>query len=232
MYEILNLVSRFGHLRSRDVAHVFNWDEQKARRQLNSLTRDKLLLTADRPNKTKVFGLSGQGCNALLEQNPDAICENAQKYLNRLGITYLHRCRANEVALYFLNTYPVSTEYEIQTGRAPLTSVLGKVPDFLIYTDGGVIHGEVERTRRNAKGMADLIKWFIQVFNLKYPYKPVIDEDKDLYLLRVDFYCTKTFQTTFYNQLSAQLGELRAKDLIDCYVNFSPIDFADSAEKR
>jgi hypothetical protein len=227
MLETLELIARFCHLRVRDVARAFAWSEHKARRQLNSLERDKLLLSAKRPERTKVYGLSARGRNYIkANSSQDVSCASSLKYLRSLG-NYEHRCLANQACLYYCDAFSYSTEFEIQTGKAPVKSLAGKIPDALIYTEQGVIWVEVERSKRNEIGWADLLNWFVLVFDRSYPEKPILSEQDELYIFRLEFYCNRSFIQSFFNRLQAKIGEIRAKDLIDCYTVFTPLDFFD-----
>ena len=224
---ILNLIARFSHLRAKDVARYFQWSECKARRNLNSLLQDKLLLSVERSDRTKVYGLSATGRNLVKSTDSQAVCTSSLKYLRSLG-NYEHRCKANEVCIYFADTYPYSTEYEIQACTAPIKSLYGKVPDALIYTDMGTIWVEVELSKRNEKSWYDLIRWFVAVFSKTNYDKPELLAEQDLYILRVEFYCNRHFENSFFKRLCSAVGEMRATDLMACYVHFTPLGFLDN----
>jgi hypothetical protein len=228
MFDTLSLIARFCHLRVSDVAIYFKISEHKARRKLNSLERDKFLLVTERPDCTKVYGLSATGRNFLKVKDPDSSPASSLKYLRGLNRTYEHRCIANRVCINFSDYCEFSTEYEIQTLRAPISSVLGKVPDCLLYPPEGVIHCEIERSKRNESSWQDLIRWVVRVFHPVYPERPVLDEAQELYLRRVDFFCDQNFEGQFFKRLSGRVGELRANELIDCYIQFNPMSLAGS----
>jgi hypothetical protein len=225
---ILNLIARFSHLRTKDVARYFKWTEFKARRNLNLLLDDKLLLAVVRPDRTKVYGLSATGSKLVKSNDSQAACASSLKYLRSLG-NYEHRCKANDVCIYFADTYSFSTEYEIQTCAAPIKSLFGKIPDALIYTDMGTLWVEVELSKRNEKSWYDLIRWFVMVFSKKYCDKPELSAEQDLYILRVEFYCHKHFENLFYRRLCSAVGEMNAIDLLDCYAHFTPLNLFDNS---
>lgn len=147
---VLSLLHRFGWLTSRMIAALV-WTNAKqgpamARRAVRTLTDDKLILRRPLPGGGDCYTLSAAGARLLNETTGLSAHSGASL---PLGNT-VHRACANWYVIRHINEgTTVWTEHEIQSGRAPLVSVDGKIPDALVDTPYGVIWVEVENAWKN-----------------------------------------------------------------------------------
>lgn len=146
----LTYLNRFGWLTSRMIA-LLVWPEAKqaqamARRTLKALTDQKLVIKRALPEGGDCYVLSAAGARWLSEQAD--ITAKAGSAL-KLG-NAVHRACSNWYLIFRLLAGDVVwTEYEIQSGRAPLLTVASKTPDGLVETPFGLVWVEVENAWKN-----------------------------------------------------------------------------------
>lgn len=147
---ILNFLHRFGWLTSRMLAALV-WPNAKqapamARRAVRALAEQKLILKRALPEGGDCYVLSAAGARWLNEE--EGLAAKAGAAL-KLG-NPVHRACSNWYLIdQIRQSNRVWTEYEIQSGRAPLVSVAGKTPDGLIDTPFGLVWVEVENAWKN-----------------------------------------------------------------------------------
>jgi hypothetical protein len=147
---ILTALHRFGWLTSRMISALV-WPEAKqapalARRTVRALAEQKLILKRALPEGGDCYVLSAAGARWLNEKEGVAAKTGTGLQLGNP----VHRACSN---WYLINRLlagdTVWTEYEIQTGRAPVANVSGKVPDGLLDTAFGLVWVEVENAWKN-----------------------------------------------------------------------------------
>jgi len=147
---VLSHLDRFGWLTSRMIAALV-WPNAKqgpamARRAVRALTDDKLILRRPLPGGGDCYTLSATGARLLNEATGLRARSGASL---PLGNT-VHRACANWYAIHCINGgHAVWSEHEIQSGRAPVVSVSGKVADGLLDTQDGLVWVEVENAWKN-----------------------------------------------------------------------------------
>lgn len=146
--ELLTFLYRFGWLTSKMVAALI-WPEGSqsqamARRLLRSLLEDKLILRRELPGTgVDCFTLSAAGAKLLNAATGVSAKSGASTQLGNVT----HRACSNWHLISHINQETlVWTEHEIQTGRCPVRTVDGKVPDGLVETPFGLIWTEVENS--------------------------------------------------------------------------------------
>lgn len=142
---ILTFIHRFGWLTSRMLAALV-WPTAKqapamARRAVRALAEQKLLLKRALPEGGDCYTLSAAGARWLNER--EGVTAKSGTSL-QLGNPVHRACSNWYLISRLLAGDAIWTEYEIQTGRAPVANVSGKVPDGLIDTPFGLIWVEVE----------------------------------------------------------------------------------------
>ena len=157
---ILSYLHRFGWLTSRMLAALV-WPDAKqaapmARRSVRALTEQKLILKRPLQAGGDCYVLSARGARWLQEK--EGITAKSGTGL-QLG-NPMHRACSN---WYLINRLlagdRIWTEYEIQTGRAPVCNVCGKTPDGLVQTDFGLIWVEVENAWKNRTERAKVVNF-------------------------------------------------------------------------
>jgi hypothetical protein len=157
---VLSQLHRFGWLTSRMIATLV-WASAKqapamARRAVKSLTDDKLILRRPLPEGGDCYTLSAAGARSLNDTVGLVATSGASL---PLGNT-VHRACANWYVIRHINEgTTVWTEHEIQTGRAPLVSVDGKIPDALVDTPYGLIWVEVENAWKNRSERGAVVRF-------------------------------------------------------------------------
>lgn len=215
--EVLKYLHRFGWLRSKDIACLC-WqkkDKKYSNREpefskpihspsglrmsqitLKRLKEKKLILSADTPDNSTIYGLSQRGVNRLAEVGIEAI--SAKDMLRVFGFEqYRHRVISNEIAISLtLQGFKVFTEREIAQNKWHFDKVgyLGKKADCLINNREYAWWVEVERSRKNKKDYIFLLKWLNEVFkNCKRPHeKPAFTTQ--ISLQKVVFVCSPIFE--------------------------------------
>ena len=168
--KILNFLHRFGWLRTRDLAGLV-WHNSTsansgivmAQRTLKRLKDTAQVLHRIAPDGATIYSLSQSGARRLGEDA--GITARSGKDLIREVGNYQHRCLANMFAISRLKAaQKVWTEHEIQTNRAPIKSVLQKIPDCLIeYESSNFAWVEIERGYKKEADFNKMMKFCFTV---------------------------------------------------------------------
>lgn len=154
----LTYLNRFGWLTSRMTAALV-WPaaaqaQAMARRTLKTLTDQKSVIKRALPEGGDCYVLSAAGARWLSEQ-ADITAKSGSAL--KLGNPVHRACSNWYLISRLLAGDVVWTEYEIQSGRAPLVSVAGKTPDGLVETPFGLVWVEVENTWKNRSERAKVV---------------------------------------------------------------------------
>lgn len=155
---ILTNLHRFGWLTSRMLSALV-WPTASqapamARRAVRSLVDDRLILRRPLPSGGDCYTLSASGARHLTEQTGIAANSGASLALGNP----VHRACANWFVIHQMQQgMKVWTEHEIQTDRAPVVNVNGKVPDALLEADDGIVWVEVENAWKNRVERARIV---------------------------------------------------------------------------
>lgn len=188
--ELLNYINRFGWLTSFDLAKLI-WGTAKqslplARRAIKGQIEAGHLIRRKLPDGGYCYVLSAAGARFLTKSLGVKASSGATLALGN----HVHRTCSNGYLIHhILQGIKVYTEYEIQTGRSPVVSVGGKVPDGLIEFDEGVVWVEVENAWKNRKERERIVD-----FCSRHLPKETIMERlaPDIFLLRVAIVSTNT----------------------------------------
>lgn len=148
---VLLWLHRFGWLTSRMVAAlVFPTASQSwplARRLLKKLLADKLILVRALPQGGDVYLLSVKGARLLKESTGFAASSGQSLAIGNAQ----HRACGTWFLIGQLQAgQDIFTEHEIASGRAPIQTLNGKMPDALVVHDGGLVTWvEVENSWKN-----------------------------------------------------------------------------------
>ncbi len=156
---ILTFLHRFGWLTSRMLAALV-WPAAKqspamARRTVKALADQKLILKRALSEGGDCYTLSAAGARMLNEK--EGIAAKSGTNL-QLGNPVHRACSNWYLIARLLAGDTVWTEYEIQTGRAPVANVAGKVPDGLVDTPLGLVWVEVENAWKNRSERAAIVR--------------------------------------------------------------------------
>ncbi len=178
--KLLHSLSRFGFLRTRDCAALRPaWasgatgepsleapvatasDIRMAQRTLRRLADARQVLRGQGPDGSVIYSLSEAGARRLQRAG---IAATTGKDLVRAfsSAHFRHRTIANMVAIRgLLDGYKIASERELSQGKSLIgEGIAGKTPDVLLRgADGKVWLVEVERSRKNARDYAKLLKW-------------------------------------------------------------------------
>lgn len=180
---ILTHLHRFGWLTSRMLATLV-WPAAKhsqamARRTLKTLTDQKLVIKRALAEGGDCYVLSASGARWLSKQA--GITAKAGSAL-KLGNAVHRACSNWYLITRLLAGDVVWTEYEIQSGRAPLVTVAGKTPDGLVETAFGLVWIEVENAWKNRAERAKVIGFCRQCL---LPGGEMAELAPNVYLFRV-----------------------------------------------
>jgi hypothetical protein len=157
---ILHYLHRFGWLTSRQISKLVFWQKTSslilAQRKIAKLVKDKLVIKRKIKTGNEVVLLSSKGARLLkAEFNISAKSGSKMKLGNPI-----HRCASNWHLINELGLgHSIYTEYEIQSGRAPISVCYGKIPDGIIIIDQGVIWVEVENSYKNIAERIKIVKF-------------------------------------------------------------------------
>lgn len=224
---VLRALHRFGWLRTRDLACLVwqGWakspakggpslappvarrsDIRMAQRTLARLRKHKLILTSQAPNGSLIHALSEKGARAL--QGLGVPASTGKDLLRDYHAAYfLHRNIANEVAISgILAGYRVATERETAQGRwlGGMNGVLGKKPDVLLKAGNLAWWVEVERSRKNRKDYAKLLKWLDAIWQSSTRLGEPVPLTEQVQLRQVVFICTPAFAKKLAADLQAR----------------------------
>jgi hypothetical protein len=238
---VLRALHRFGWLRTRDLAALV-WQRWQARplgepnfrppeapasalrmaqRTMCRLFKARQVLRGKAPNGSVIYALAETGARRLQRLGVPA---TSGKDLVRSfsSAQFRHRSIANGIAIgAIIAGLRVSTEREIAQNRwlGGDTGIAGKKPDVLLRDDGQVWWVEVEKSRKNARDYAQLLRWLAQVgSDILRPAHPTL-LDTSLRWAKVVFVCTPAFQARLCRDLAAAGWK---KNVIDSVILFKP----------
>lgn len=222
--EVLKQLHKFGWLRSKDIASLI-WqkrDKRFSNREpdfckpvsspsglrmaqitLKRLKAKKLVLAALTPDNSKIYALSQKGANHLNTVGIDTV--SGKDLLRFFSFEqYRHRVISNEMAISgIVQGFKVFTEREIAQNKWHFDKAgyLGKKPDCIIQNKEYAWWIEVERSRKNQKDYAFLLKWINEVFaESKRPHeKPTLTTQ--ISLNKIVFICTPAFEKKLVTDL-------------------------------
>lgn len=157
---LLTYLHRFGWLTSRMLAALV-WPTAKqsmamSRRALKALGEKKLVLRRALPGGGDCYTLSAAGARFLNDASGLSAQSGASLALGNI----IHRACANWYAIQQIHAgFAVWTEHEIQSDRAPVTNVAGKVPDGLVETPYGLLWLEVENAWKNRSERGKVVRF-------------------------------------------------------------------------
>jgi hypothetical protein len=180
---ILMYLHRFGWLTSRMLSGLI-WPEAKqsaamARRTVRALAEQKLILKRPLLAGGDCYVLSAAGARMLNEK--EGVAAKAGSTL-KLGNPVHRACSNWYLISRLLAGDTIWTEYEIQTGRAPVASVSGKVPDGLCLTPFGLVWVEVENAWKNRTERSKIIQFCQRTLHTS---TEMTELAPDFYLFRV-----------------------------------------------
>lgn len=156
---VLMYLHRFGWLTSRMIAALI-WPDAKqgaamARRTVKALADQKLILKRALSEGGDCYALSAGGARWLNEKEGVAAKSGTSLQLGNP----VHRACSNWYLIgRLLAGDRIWTEYEIQTGCAPVANASGKVPDGLVDTPLGLVWVEVENAWKNRAERAAIVR--------------------------------------------------------------------------
>lgn len=236
---VLRALHRFGWLRTRDLAalvwqqwqtHPLNEPDfeppaasasqlRMAQRTMCRLFQAHQVLRGQAPNGSTIYALAEAGARRLQRLGVPA---KSGKDLVRSfsSAQFRHRSIANAIAIgAIIAGLRVSTEREIAQNRwlGGNAGIAGKKPDVLLHHGGRIWWVEVEKSRKNAKDYAQLLKWLEQVrVDILRPADPAL-LDRGLHWAKIVFICTPAFQARLSRDLAAAAWK---KDVIDSIMVF------------
>ncbi len=175
---ILAYLYRFGWLKTRQIAALV-WPKSAdgggysmAQRTLRRLKLAHKVIPKLAPDGATIYAL-GQG-GAKLLRNYDGFTEaKTTRDCMRSLTAYDHRVFANDLAIEWIATGEYAwTEHEIQSGRAPVKVLRGKIPDVLLdWTEKTIAADdetvlawvEVENTWKSNREMDKMLEFFCAV---------------------------------------------------------------------
>jgi hypothetical protein len=223
---VLRALHRFGWLRTRDIAAIVwqRWANRTptegpnfaptiatpaglrmAQRTLRRMREAHLLLKGMGPDGSTIYAIAEAGARVLRGVGVEAM---SGKDLVRSfsGSHFRHRCIANEIAISgIVQGFKASTEREVSQGRwlGGDAGVAGKLPDVFLRTGSRIWWVEVERSRKNSKDYAHLIKWLEAV--RRDAARPSGSEllGEPMQWAKVVFVCTPAFRAKLLKDLAA-----------------------------
>lgn len=237
---LLISLNRFGFLRTRDCAALRAvWssgatseprleapvatasDVRMAQRTLRRLFDARQVLRGQGPDGSVIYALSEAGARRL--QHAGITASTGKDLVRTFSSAYFrHRTIANMVAIRALRDgYKVSTERELSQGKGlgGVEGIAGKKPDVLLRgADGKVWLVEIERSRKNAKEYARLLKWLDAVAADAAGIAGSKLLGNGLKWGKVIFVCTRAFRAKLTRDLVAKGWK---KSALDALITFS-----------
>lgn len=237
---LLKSLARFGFLRTRDCAALRPlWgrgatgeprleapvatasDVRMAQRTLRRLANARQVLRGQGPDGSVIYALSEAGARRLQQMG---IAATTGKDLVRAfsSAHFRHRMIANMIGIRGLRDgYGISTERELSQGKGlgSVEGIAGKKPDVLLRgADGRVWWCEVERSRKNAKEYAKLLKWLDAVAADAADASGSKLLGNGLKWGKAIFVCTRAFRAKLTRDLIAKGWK---KSALDALIGFS-----------
>jgi hypothetical protein len=172
---ILIYLYRFGWLKTRQIAALV-WPESAegggysmAQRTLRRLKLARKVIAQIAPDGATIYAL-GRGGAQLLRETTEIVEAKTTRDCMRYLSAYDHRALANDLAISWIAQGKTAwTEHEVQTGRAPIRVLRGKIPDLLldwsektVAADDEVVLAwvEVENAWKSNREMDKMIGFF------------------------------------------------------------------------
>ena len=231
---VLRTLHRFGWLRTRDLAALL-WQRwapkpttdpslrpptptaaglRMAQRTLRRLRTKHLILNSRAPDGSVIHALAEAGARVLQQMGLAAV-SGKDMVRSFSSDHFRHRCIANEIALgAIIEGYRVSTEREIARGLwlGGESGIAGKKPDVMIRSGDAIWWVEVERSRKNAKDYARLLRWLHGVLQDVSRASGATLLGEKLRWAKVVFICTPAFQARLRRDLLAAGWKLSDMD--------------------
>jgi hypothetical protein len=249
---VLRALHRFGWLRTRDLAALV-WKQwarspagepslnpptataaglRMAQLTLRRLRDKRLVLSSRAPDGSVIYALAEAGARLLQQIGVTAV--TGKDLVRSFSTAYFrHRCIANEIAIGAIVTgYRVSTEREIAQGLwlGGELGISGKKPDVLIRSSEVAWWLEVERSRKNAKDYAGLLKWLCTVAQDAFRTTGPLLLGEKVRWAKVIFVCTPSFQAKLTRDLAAAGWKKMRLDAFlqfeTCLYSFEVISFS------
>lgn len=236
---LLKSLARFGFLRTRDCAALRpRWgkgatgepnleapvatasDIRMAQRTLRRLTNARQVLRGQGPDGSVIYSLAEAGARRLQQMG---IAATTGKDLVRAfsSAHFRHRTIANEIAIRgLLDGYKIASERELSQGKSVIgEGIARKTPDVLLRgVDGKVWLVEVERSRKNVRDYAKLLKWLDAVAADAADASGSKLLGAGLRWGKVVFVCTRAFRAKLTRDLVAAGWK---KSALDALITFS-----------
>lgn len=236
---VLRALHRFGWLRTRDLAALVwqRWARspsgepsfapslptaaglRMAQRTLSRLRDKRLVLGSRAPDGSLIYALAEAGARAL-QHIGVAAATGKDLVRNFSSGYYRHRSIANAIAVgAIVAGYRISTEREIAQGLwlGGEQGIAGKKPDVLIRSGHSIWWMEVERSRKNAKDYARLLKWLGTVAQDAFRAAGPVLLGENMRWAKVVFVCTPAFQAKLCRDLA---GTGWKKTNFDTFLSF------------
>lgn len=222
---VLRALHRCGWLRTRDLAALVwqGWARnpagepslkpptptasglRMAQRTMRRLRDKRLVLSSQAPDGSIIYALAEAGARTLQQIGVAAV--TGKDLMRSFSAAHFrHRCIANEIALgAIVAGYRVSTEREVAQGHwlGGEQGIKGKKPDVLLRSGDTVWWVEVEKSRKNAKDYAALLKWLgLAAQDAFRASGPTLLGEK-MRWGKVVFICTPAFQAKLTRDLTA-----------------------------
>jgi len=222
---VLRALHRFGWLRTRDLAALvwLRWARspvgepdltpilptasglRMAQRTLKRLRDKRFVLSSRAPDGSLIYALAEAGARLLQHIGVTAV---TGKDLMRTfsSAHYRHRCVANEIAVgAIIEGFRIATEREIAQGLwlGGTDGIAGKKPDVLIRAGDTAWWVEVERSRKNVKDYAALLKWLSTAAQDAFRAAGPLLLGEKVRWGKVIFICTPAFQAKLTRDLTA-----------------------------
>lgn len=174
---ILICLNRFGWLKTRQIASLV-WPASAdgggysmAQRTLRRLKKARRVVAKVAPDGATVYAMGRGGARYLYTM--EGLETRTTTDGMRTLANYKHRTRANDLAIQAITIGRAAwTEYEIQTGKAPVRVLRGKVPDLLLDWSHRCATGEdevvlawveVENSYKANRELDKLLSFFCEV---------------------------------------------------------------------
>lgn len=236
---LLKSLGRFGFLRTKDCAALRAvWssgatgeptleapvatasDVRMAQRTLRRLFDARQVLRGQGPDGSVIYALAEAGARRLQRMG---VAATTGKDLVRAfsSAHFRHRTIANEIAIRgLLDGYKIATERELSQGKSFIgDDIAEKKPDVLLRgADGKVWLVEVERSRKNARDYAKLLKWLDTVAADAADASGSKLLGDGMKWGKVIFVCTRAFRAKLTRDLVAKGWK---KSALDALITFS-----------
>ncbi len=235
---ILRALSRFGWLRTKDIATLCwsKWQDspkgevyirreiasassvRMAQITLKRMFSYRLVLKAIAQDGAVIYALAERGARFLRDIGVKA--STGKDVIRTFSLSqYRHRAISNQIAINALvDGFKVSTEREIAQGKwiGGFNGFMSKKPDVLIRNDKKIFWVEVERSRKNTKDLTNLISW---INNVSFD-----NRIENYEIISLIFICRPALKTLISREISRKNIKLNIRFVCDIY-DFEEIIF-------